>query len=112
MEAKHLRLCLHSHRIDEFATGYSSAGCTPAEPASASPAGYIFFQPAGTCKPSPLQGGGIFVQQNEEFSASIDKVAIFKEDAETGDDDLVEGEARLGTIPLDEFIDGVPITAL
>jgi hypothetical protein len=25
------------HRFDEFATGYSLAGCTPAEPASASP---------------------------------------------------------------------------
>jgi hypothetical protein len=27
------------HRTDEFPAGYSSAGCTPAEPASASPAG-------------------------------------------------------------------------
>ena len=43
---------------------------------------------------------------------SCGEVAIFKEDAETGDDDLVEREARLGTIPLDEFIDGVPIAAL
>jgi hypothetical protein len=30
--------------FDEFATGYSSAGCTPALPASASPAGFIFTQ--------------------------------------------------------------------
>lgn len=43
---------------------------------------------------------------------SYGEVTIFKEDAETGDDDLVEREARLGTIPLDEFIDGVPIAAL
>src|SRR6266849_7987967 len=28
-----------AHRLDEFRAGYSSAGCTPAEPASASPAG-------------------------------------------------------------------------
>jgi hypothetical protein len=28
-----------AHRNDEFPAGYSSAGCTPAEPASASPAG-------------------------------------------------------------------------
>src|SRR5215831_4865347 len=28
------------HRYDEFPTGYSSAGCSPAEPASASPAGH------------------------------------------------------------------------
>lgn len=27
------------HRTDEFPAGYSSAGCTPADPASASPAG-------------------------------------------------------------------------
>jgi hypothetical protein len=36
------------HRLDEFATGYSLAGCTPALPASASPAGFIFDQPAET----------------------------------------------------------------
>src|ERR1700689_2782199 len=28
-----------AHRLDEFPAGYSSAGCSPAEPASASPAG-------------------------------------------------------------------------
>ena len=28
-----------THPLDEFPTGYSSAGCAPAEPASASPAG-------------------------------------------------------------------------
>ena len=27
-----------AHRLDEFAAGYSLAGCSPAEPASASPA--------------------------------------------------------------------------
>jgi hypothetical protein len=27
------------HRLDESSTGYSFAGCSPAEPASASPAG-------------------------------------------------------------------------
>lgn len=36
------------HRLDESAAGYSLAGCTPAEPASASPAGFIFDQPAET----------------------------------------------------------------
>jgi len=29
-----------THRYDEFPAGYSLAGCAPAEPASASPAGY------------------------------------------------------------------------
>ena len=32
-------MCLapSAHRLDEFPAGYSSAGCSPAEPASASP---------------------------------------------------------------------------
>jgi hypothetical protein len=71
-------LRLHSHRIDEFATGYSSAGCTPAEPASASPADFIFIQPVGNCKPSPAKGGGFFIQHHEEFSAGIDKESELK----------------------------------
>ena len=40
------RLRPRSHRLDEFAASYSSAGCTPALPASASPAGSILNQPA------------------------------------------------------------------
>jgi len=40
--ANRLRRPLHGrpnvHRYDEFPAGYSSAGCAPAEPASASPA--------------------------------------------------------------------------
>src|SRR5271169_5896147 len=31
-----------AHRLDEFPAGYSLAGCAPAEPASASPAGHHF----------------------------------------------------------------------
>src|ERR1041385_1356208 len=31
-----------AHRLDEFPAGYSSAGCSPAWPASASPAGYEY----------------------------------------------------------------------
>jgi nucleoside phosphorylase len=42
------RLRPRSHRLDEFAASYSLAGCTPAEPASALPAGSIFNQPAET----------------------------------------------------------------
>ena len=52
-----------SHRIDEFATGYSSAGCTPAEPASASPAGFIFTQ--------RLETVNRHHHKVEEFSSSI-----------------------------------------
>jgi hypothetical protein len=36
------------HRLDEFAASYSLAGCTPALPASALPAGSIFIPPAET----------------------------------------------------------------
>src|SRR5436190_8909495 len=43
-----LRLRPRSHRLDEFAASYSLAGCTPALPASASPAGSIFNLPAET----------------------------------------------------------------
>ena len=31
-----------AHRLDEFPAGYSSAGCSPAWPASASPAGHQY----------------------------------------------------------------------
>ncbi len=31
-----------AHRLDEFPAGYSSAGCSPAVPASASPAGHQY----------------------------------------------------------------------
>jgi hypothetical protein len=41
-------LRLRSHRLDEFAASYSLAGCTPALPASALPAGVILYQPAET----------------------------------------------------------------
>ena len=33
-----------AHRLDEFPTGYSLAGCSPAEPASASPASLILLR--------------------------------------------------------------------
>jgi hypothetical protein len=50
------------------------AGCTPAEPASASPAGFIFTPIGWNCKPSPPKDGGIFDRQNEEFSVGIDNM--------------------------------------
>jgi hypothetical protein len=33
-----------AHRLDEFPTGYSLAGCSPAEPASASPVSLILLR--------------------------------------------------------------------
>jgi hypothetical protein len=38
MEAQTNAAHAPAHRLDEFPTGYSLAGCAPAEPASASPA--------------------------------------------------------------------------
>ena len=38
------------HRLDEFAVGYSLAGCSPALPASASPTGFIFILPVEAVK--------------------------------------------------------------
>ena len=38
------------HRLDEFAVGYSLAGCSPALPASASPTGFIFMLPVEAVK--------------------------------------------------------------
>src|SRR5947209_16674435 len=66
------RLRPESHRLDEFAASYSSAGCTPAVPASASPAGSMFHLRSRNCKPPLDQGWGIFNRQNEEFSTGVD----------------------------------------
>jgi hypothetical protein len=61
-----------THRLDEFAVGYSLAGCSPAEPASASPAGFYLPFTSRNCKPPPNEGWGIFDRNNEEFSTGID----------------------------------------
>src|ERR1035437_1356947 len=42
------------HRFDEFPAGYSSAGCAPAEPASASPA-VAHLAGIGSCSTIELQ---------------------------------------------------------
>jgi hypothetical protein len=39
-----------SHRLDEFPAGYSSAGCSPAEPASAFPATQQLVATSFRCK--------------------------------------------------------------
>ena len=67
------RLRPGSHRLDEFAVGYSLAGCTPAVPASASPAGFYVPFTSRNCKPPPDEGWGIFDRNNEEFSTGIDR---------------------------------------
>ena len=45
-----------AHRFDEFPAGYSLAGCSPAEPASASPAGYSIGEKAGVGNLFPANG--------------------------------------------------------
>jgi len=42
MEAQTKAVGAPAHRLDEFPAGYSLAGCSPAWPASASPAGYEY----------------------------------------------------------------------
>jgi hypothetical protein len=42
MEAQTNAVSAPAHRLDEFPAGYSLAGCSPAEPASASPAGHQY----------------------------------------------------------------------
>jgi hypothetical protein len=60
----HRRLRPRSHRLDEFAAGYSSASCSPAEPASASPADSILNQSAESvnhrlCRVGEFSTGGM-----------------------------------------------------
>jgi hypothetical protein len=60
------------HRFDESAAGYSLAGWSPPEPASASPADLHARAKGGDRQPSPNEGWGIFGRQNGEFSTGID----------------------------------------
>src|SRR6266567_4412229 len=48
------------HRLDESATGYSLAGCSPALPASASPAGFYALLNSRNSQALPQQAWGIF----------------------------------------------------
>ena len=45
---------IHLHRLDEFPAGYSLAGCSPAEPASASPTGHQYAL-IRSCRSSSFQ---------------------------------------------------------
>jgi hypothetical protein len=57
---------------DESATGYSSASCTPAELASASPVDVMVNSVVGNRQPPLGKGWGIFIRRNEEISAGVD----------------------------------------
>src|SRR5712692_11196230 len=45
-----------AHRLDEFPAGYSSAGCSPAVPASASPASHILLRSSSFVYVFPANG--------------------------------------------------------
>jgi hypothetical protein len=62
------------HRLNESAASYSSAGWSPPEPASASPAESHSQSISRNCKPPPHEGWGIFDRRNEEFSTGVDSL--------------------------------------
>ena len=57
---------------DESATGYSSASCTPALLASASPDDSHGERRSRNCKPPLGRGWGIFIWRFGEFSFGVD----------------------------------------
>jgi hypothetical protein len=57
---------------DESATGYSSASCTPAWLASASPVTLMVQRLVGNRQPPLTQGWGIFIRRNGDFSDGVD----------------------------------------
>src|SRR5215470_19618915 len=69
------------HRLDESATGYSSASCTPALLASASPDDSHGERRSRNCKPPLGRGWGIFSWRFGEFSIGVDT----KSACESGD---------------------------
>src|SRR5580658_6836446 len=71
-ERGRFRLRPGPHRLDESAASYSSAGWSPPEPASASPAESHSDSISRNCKPPPGGGWGIFDRRNEEFSTGVD----------------------------------------
>lgn len=61
-----------AHRFDEFPAGYSLAGCSPAEPASASPAGYSIGEKDGAGKLFPANGNlSLFTLSHDRGAAQI-----------------------------------------
>ncbi len=66
-----IRLHPRSHRLDEFAASYSLAGCSPAEPASALPAGSIFYQPAETVNPHRRRVGDFSTGRMGNFQPEL-----------------------------------------
>jgi hypothetical protein len=56
-----------THRLDESAAGYSLAGCSPAEPASASPADTIFIPSVATVNRHRQQVGDFSFSKTRSF---------------------------------------------
>lgn len=55
------------HRCDEFPAGYSLAGCSPAEPASASPADYSLSGPIRRDKRSAPNGNPSLISASQPW---------------------------------------------
>jgi hypothetical protein len=70
------------HRLDESATSYSLASCTPALLASASPAEFILNSGPEIDQPPPSRGWGIFNRLFGDFSSGLD--SILRVDIESG----------------------------
>ncbi len=72
--------------------------------------------PGGEFRTEQASVRGLVGEPSYCSKSSIDrsrcKLPILKEDAVTGNDNLVERQSWLGAVPLNKFIDGVSITAL
>ena len=68
------RLRPRTHRLDEFAASYSLTGCTPALPASASPAGSILRQPAKTVNRSLREVGDFSTGTVRNFQPVLTRI--------------------------------------
>ena len=85
---------------DESATGYSSASCTPAALACASPAFAIVKPIAGNRQPPLIQGWGIFTRRNGDFSAGVDTFNICSRDSPP----KYESSLNESEIPCSDFL--------
>ena len=89
MEAQTNAVGAPAHRLDEFPAGYSLAGCAPAEPASASPAGNqyalqsscrsrIFQRTANSVLTVCVSQGGKRSITPEDFEKALEELDVDK----------------------------------
>ena len=98
---KHFTASPRPHRSDEFAASYSSAGCSPAWPASASPAG-IHLQAAGSFLSTRFLRGNIYTGLEGSDKAKYQHQGWAKLEYRSGPDRSIELNCQLrrrGTLP-------------